>query len=140
MRSAGRRPWIPIALAAALAYGVVGFAFAVFAGWATSQDGRIAWRLLAWLVSAVVFAGHIGHEHFRFGHRPVTTAWHAAVAVALGAFGLAAAAGAHALWTATGRLRLFALALVLWPLLTGVPAFLVALLAAAGLARLRERA
>jgi hypothetical protein len=43
--------------------------------------------------------------------------------------------------TATGRLGLHAHAhaLALWPLVTGAPAFVVALLAAAGLARLRGR-
>jgi hypothetical protein len=88
------------------------------------------WRLLAWVVSLVVFAAHIGHEQFRFGHRPRTTAWHAAAAVGLGAFGLAAAAGVHAVWSSqrTAHLVNYAFALV------------VALLAALGLRLLRRSA
>ena len=56
-------------------------------------------------------------------------------AFALGAFGLAAAANIHALRTGTGNQSLLALALVIWPIITGVPAFVAALLAAAALAR-----
>ena len=59
------------------------------------------------------------------------------MAVALGGFGLAAAANIHAVGQGTGNQRLLALALVIWPILTGVPAFLVALVAAAVLARVR---
>jgi hypothetical protein len=59
------------------------------------------------------------------------------MSVGLGAFGLAAAANIHALIAGTGNQRLLALALVIWPIITGVPAFIVALAAAAGLARIR---
>jgi len=41
--------------------------------------------------------------------------------------------------TGTGNRRLLALALVIWPLLTGVPAFLVAFVATALLARVRPQ-
>ena len=86
----------------------------------------------------VAFAIHIGLEHFRFRNSPLRTALHAAMAVAIGAVGLAAAANIHSLKTGTGNQRLLALALVIWPLITGVPAFIVALIAAGGLARLRR--
>jgi hypothetical protein len=52
------------------------------------------------------------------------------LAVALGAFGLAVAATVHA--QAVSSIRpAYALALVLWPVLTAVPAFIVALAVAA---------
>jgi hypothetical protein len=81
----------------------------------------------------VAFAIHIGLEHFRLRHSPRRTALHASVAVALGAFALAAAANIHARTAGTGNHGLLALALVIWPILTGVPAFLAAFAAAAGL-------
>ena len=55
-----------------------------------------------------------------------------------GAFALAAAANIHALSAGTGNHSLLALALVIWPIMTGVPAFVVASVAAAGLARVRS--
>ena len=59
------------------------------------------------------------------------------MAVALGAFGLAVAANLHSLQVGTGDRQLLALALVIWPIMTGVPSFVVALAAAFGLARIR---
>jgi hypothetical protein len=60
------------------------------------------------------------------------------LAVALGALALAAAAIFHALFSGTGNTRLLAIALVAWPILTAVPAFLVALAVAAALARRKQ--
>ena len=91
---------------------------------------QFMWRLAAWLTCAVAFAIHIGLEHFRFRNAPLRTALHAALSVAIGAFGLAAAANIHALRSGTANQRLLALAFVIWPIITGVPAFVVALIAA----------
>ena len=90
------------------------------------------------LTSAVAFAAHIGHEHFRLRHSSRTIAFHAAAGAAVGAFALAVAANVHALWAASGNQRLLAIALVLWPVVTAVPAVVVALAAGAGLARMRR--
>ena len=87
------------------------------------------------MVSAVVYAAHIGYEHFRIRSSPLSTALHVALGAAVGAFGLAAAAIVHSLVTGTGNLRLLRLALLIWPLITGVPAFVVALVLTAVLAR-----
>src|SRR5438552_7059455 len=93
------------------------------------------WRRLAWLVSGVGFAGHIAYEHFRLGNSPRTTAMHASIAVALGAGALAVAANLHE-WMAGSSYRpSIAIALVAWPLLTVVPAFVVAMVAAVVLNR-----
>lgn len=102
-----------------------------------SSKTQFMWRLAAWIICAIAFAIHIGLEHFQLRNSPRTTALHASLAVALGAFGIAAAANIRALTTGTGDKRLLALALVIWPIITGVPAFLVALGAAAGLVRVR---
>src|SRR4030095_14168670 len=96
---------------------------------------QFMWRLAAWLICAVAFAIHICLALFRFGNSPRRTALETAAAVAIGAFGLAAAANIHSLIVGTGNQRLLALALVLWPLITGVPAFVVAFVAATVLAK-----
>jgi hypothetical protein len=119
-------------LIVALLYLVIGIVFAALA-----REAGVAWRLAAWVVSAALFAAHIGYEYARLRRPPRTTALHASLAVALGAFGLAVAATVHAV--ATGSLRgAFAIALVAWPILTGVPAYLVALAAAAGLSLAKQ--
>ena len=88
------------------------------------------------MVSAVVYAAHIGYEHFQMFNPPRSTARHVALGAAVGAFGLAGAAIVHSLLTGTGNLRLLSIALVIWPLITGIPAFLVAWVLTAVLARL----
>src|SRR3954451_10182569 len=84
------------------------------------SETQFRWRLAAWLTCAVAFAIHIGIEHVRLRNSPRRKAVHAAVAVALGAFALAAAANIHALTAGTGNQGLLASALVIWPIITGV--------------------
>lgn len=115
-------------------YLVVGIAFP---NPPASNKLQFMWRLAAWLTCAVAFAIHIGLAYFRFRNSPRRTALHAAVSVALGAFALAAAANIHALTAGTGNRSLLALALLIWPVITGVPAFVVAFVATALLARVR---
>ena len=119
-------------------YLVAGITFGALAGWSASDQVRTAWRLAAWLTSAAAFAAHIWYELFRLRHSPLTTALHASLAAALGAFALAVAANLNAQWTASGNQRLLALALAAWPAVTAVPAFVVALAIAATLARMRR--
>jgi hypothetical protein len=76
--------------------------------------------------------------HRRLRSAPAGTALHASLAASLGAFGLAVAANVHGLWVTSGNRRPLVLALVAWPALTAVPAFVVALVAAAALARIRR--
>src|SRR5215510_5632149 len=102
-----------------------------------SNKLQFMWRLAAWLICAIAFAIHIGLEVFRFRNSQFRTARHAALAVALGAFGLAAAANIHAIREGTGNQRLLDLALVIWTIITGVPAFVLAVAAAAVLSRVR---
>ena len=114
----------------AVAYVVIGIAFSVLA---SAHHVRL-WRLAAWVASAVVATVHIGYEHQR-GSSPRATALHAAGAVALGAFGLALAANVHWLFAATRGARSPLLALLVWPVITAIPALLAALVVAAVLAR-----
>jgi len=122
--------WALAALLAGVVYLLIGRLFAL-----PARNAQ-AWRLAAWAVSGVVFAAHIAVEHFRRRSPPRVTAWRAALGAAIGAFGLAVAGMAHALSTFGAIRPVWLLALVLWPLITAVPAFLVALLTATVLARL----
>ncbi len=134
MNSSGRSRSLRALLLVGATYLVVGITFAALP--AASNQMRVTWRLAAWVISAIAFAAHIGYEHVRLRSSPGTTALHASLAVALGAFGVAVAANVHAQAAATHQ-RSVALALVLWPVLTALPAFVVALAAAAALARTR---
>lgn len=123
----------------AVAYLVIGISFAAFSDWAETSSMQRCWRLLAWLVSGVGLAAHIGYENFRLRNSPRTTAMHASIAAALGAGGLAVRANLHEWMRGSVYRPSIALALVIWPLLTLVPAFLVALIAASLLNRWHPR-
>jgi hypothetical protein len=141
MDDSGRPRWLSKAILAGVLYAAVGIIFADLAGAAGSNQMLIFWRLSAWVISAVVFAAHIAHEHFRLRNATRPTAWHVSAGVAFGGFALALAANIHDLWSASGYRPRMLIALVAWPLLTAVPAFIVALVVAAGLgARLRVKA
>jgi len=122
--------WFARALLAGTLYLTIGVGFAPL-----SVPSVFFWRLAAWIVSAVVYAAHIAYEHFRIRSAPHSTALHVAFGAAIGAFGLAGAAIFHSLLTGTGNLRLLGLALLVWPLIIGVPAYVVAFVFAAVLAR-----
>ena len=120
-------------------YLVAGILFAALAKSAPSHQMVVAWRLAAWVISAVAFAAHIGYEHFWLRSSPGTTALHASLATAIGAFGLAVSAVIHAV-TAPAHPHFPAISLVVWPAITALPAFLVALALAAVLTRARRSA
>ena len=121
----------------AVAYMAIGIVFAALA--ADANYVRV-WRLAAWLASAAAAAAHIGYEHYRLNGSPRPTALHAAGAVALGAFGLALAANVHWLFAGTHGQPAPLLALPVWPVITALLAFPLALAVAAVLARFSRRA
>lgn len=121
-------------------YFVFGVAFATFASWSASHSMRVTWNRLGFLASAIAFALHIGYEYFRLRNSPLTTAAHVAIAVALGAFALAVNANVHGYRVGSSNKRLLAFALLAWPVITAVPAFVVALVTAAGLTFKRRSA
>jgi hypothetical protein len=135
MKAAGAR----IALLVGGVYFAVGILFGELAGRAASVQIRVAWRWGAWLVSAAIFGGHILYEHIRQRSSPRITALYVSMAAAVGAFGLAVAANVHA-YVASAREHATALglSLVIWPVMTLLPAFVVALLATLLLARVRR--
>jgi len=130
--------WLRAVLFLGLVYLVTGITFAALASRAASNPMRMTWRLAAWAISGAAFAAHIAYEQVRLRSSPGPTALHASLAVALGAFALAVAANVHAQAAASHQPSHF-LALVLWPVVTALPAFVVGLAAAAGLGLARAR-
>jgi hypothetical protein len=123
MSESPRQSWVRTAVFLGIGYALVGIVFAVPA------THVHAWRLAAWVVSSIGYAAHLAYERFRLQNSPVRAALHVAVAVALGAFGLAVGANIHSLFAGSTnqhrQLLLFALGI--WPVITALPAFLVAL-------------
>jgi hypothetical protein len=117
-----------------VAYSIVGIVSSALAGAAGSEQTRVFWRVAAWAVRGVLYAAHIRYEHFRLGNSPGSIALHVAMAVAVGAFGLAAAATVHSLMSAEYR-PAYVVALVAWPVITALPALVIALALSATLAR-----
>ncbi len=126
------RPWIRAVLLFGAVYVAIGRVFAI------PVDDVSAWRTIAWVISAAAFATHIWFEHFRLRNSHRSAAFHVAMAVAIGAFGLAAAGTIPSLASAPPIRPVWLLALVFWPAVAGVPAFLVALTAGAIIALLRR--
>lgn len=134
MDASRRQAWVRSALLLGAVYFLVGRLFALPA------DHVHAWRLAAWMVCGGAYAAHIGYEHFRLRSSPRLTALHVAVAVAIGAVALAVAGMLHSLSTASAIRPAWLLALVVWPAVTAVPAFLGALVAGIVLSRLSRSA
>jgi uncharacterized protein (DUF486 family) len=139
MDESDRKRWFLMVMVLGAAYFVFGVAFAAFASWSGSSSMRETWNRLGFLASAIAFGVHIGYEHFRLRNSPLITASHVSTAVALGAFALAVKANIHGLRVGASNQRLLLFALVAWPAITAVPAFVVALVAAAALAFRRRR-
>ena len=124
-----------IILLAAAAYVLIGTGTSLLGAAVSSSAAGKAWRLAAWLLSLVVFGVHFAIERDRHPRR-VRVAARVALAVAIGAFGVAALGPIRTHWGEPARLKLVLLSLVAWPVLTGVPAFVVALLGGIVLDRL----
>ena len=112
---------------AGAAYVLVNTGTAILAGQASTPFGVKAWRLAAWLLSLAVFGIHFAVERRRHVQRP-SAAVEVALGVALGAVAVAAFGPLRAHWAEPSRLKLVVLSVIAWPILTGVPAFAVALI------------
>ena len=120
-------------------YFVVGIVFGELAGQAPSHQSVVAWRWAAWMISALAFGSHIVFEQVHLRSSPRITAFHVSSAAGVGAFGLAVAANIYAHAGPPGqRALLLALSLGIWPVMTALPAFFVALVAAILFARVRR--
>jgi hypothetical protein len=135
MNATGHMRWVGAVLLVGILYLAAGLVFGALARSAGSNQVRDAWRLAAWAISAAAFAAHIVYEQVRLRSSSRTTALHASLAAGLGAFGLAVAARLHAQAT---QHHFPAIAIAIWPVMTALPAFVVALAAAAVLTRARR--
>ncbi len=131
---ASRREWVRAALLLGVVYLIIGRVFAL-----PTTHVRV-WRLAAWIISGGAYAAHIWYEHYRLRNPPRSTALHVAVGVAIGALALAVAGMIHSLSTASAIRPTWLLAIVLLPAITGVPAFLGALVAGTILRRFSRSA
>lgn len=118
-----RQAWIPAALLVGAIYCFIGRVFAL-----PFEDVRFA-RFAAWLPSVVLFAGHVGYEHFKLHSRPKLAATHVALAVGIGAAGLALAGMIHSLLMTSVVRPVWFFALFALPFVAAIPAFIMALLA-----------
>ena len=130
-----RNQWMLAAALAGAAYLATGLILGALAGRATSSETREAWRRSAWVISAFVFGLHIMYEHVRRRAGPRESALHVASGAALATFGLAVAANLHE--QPAGQRAMMAASLVIWPVMVAIPAFVVALIGANVLRRLR---
>jgi hypothetical protein len=115
-------------LLAGACYVLVGTGTAALAGHASSSVGVKTWRFAAWLLSLGVFVIHFITERRRSERLKVASS--VAFGVALGALGAAALGPVRAHWAEPTRTKLVLLSLIAWPIVTGVPAFVVAFVGA----------
>lgn len=132
-----RSTWVRATLIAGSLYLLIGLVAAKLAGGVWGPPMRF-WRGAAWLLSAIVFGIHVARDRIRIRYSATSTAAHAALGAALGAFGLAVSATIHGYRVGTPHLRALKLSLLVWPLMTAVPAFVVAFIAAVALRRESE--
>ena len=111
-------------------YCSIGIVSGELAARASSHQLLLLSRWAAWVVSAILFGAHIVYEQVRLRSSPRITALHVSSAAGLGAFGLAVAANVHAQTLPAHQAPLLlVLSLVIWPVMTALPAFVVALVA-----------
>jgi hypothetical protein len=122
MGESPHQSWVRTAVFVGIGYALVGIVFAV------PSTHVQAWRLAAWVVSAIGYGAHIAYERFWLQNSPGSAALHVAFAVALGAFGLAVGANIHSLSSGSTNhnRQLLLLSLGIWPVITALPAFFVA--------------
>jgi len=118
-----RRLWITLGVA--LFYAIVGVATSSLNGAESSAVSVRITRFVAWGLSLVAFLAQVVVERTRLRVGPRSAAADAALATAIGALVLAVRATVHAMSNEAFSGR-YALALVLWPLLLAIPAFIVA--------------
>src|SRR4030095_7783632 len=131
------RRWLFICLLVGMVYLGISLVAGELAARAASHDDTVGWRLMAWGVSAFVWAAHLARElHLTRSNQ--LAAFRAAIRTAIGAFGLAAAALVHSLWVPSPdhNMRLFILALFLLPVMTVMPAYFGGLVLSPWLKRL----
>lgn len=104
-------------------YAGLGFVTGELAKSADSPQWRNLWRLSAWPLSLLVFVCHFAWERLKLSNPILRAARHVAIAAGLGGLFLALVGPVRTHWGAPDFGRATVLSMVLWPLLTGIPAF-----------------
>jgi len=123
-----------------LVYFAISFVSVLFTKNAGTEQAVFVWRLSAWTVSAVVFFAHMAYERFWLRNSTDAMARTVGLAVAIGGFLIAVAAMVNAVRIPHHPpIWLYFIALVTWPIFTGVPAFAVAFIVGKVLDRFSRR-
>lgn len=125
-------------LVAGVAYGVVGMVTAALAGSAGSRAGVTGWRLAAWALSLAIFVGQLRASRAIAERSPASAALEVALGVALGALLLAAVGPVRGHWHDPNLARVAVLSVVVWPVMTGVPAYVVAYVVQRAVSRIQR--
>ena len=126
MTVATSRPWLRTALGVTVIYAVIGLVTVAGSRAAGSAGMHAAVRIirvLSWLLSAVLYFLHLVVEN-RTRPKATVAAWHASAAVAMATLLLALVATARQLQARNSRPAVF-VAILAWPILTGLVSFLV---------------
>ena len=121
MIATSRHVWIRAAILTGVIYLIIGRVFSI------NHELLRQWRLAAWVLSAVAYGVHLWYEHTWLRSTARAAAGHVALGVALGAFGIAVAGMIHSLNTGVGLRATWIIALLAFPALTALPAYIVAL-------------
>jgi hypothetical protein len=127
----GRSRGVVAALLVGAIYTALGVAASAVGG--ASASGRLGLlaRWATFALSGIAFLAHAVHEARAKGAGVTRTGLRSALAAAIGGLGLAVAANLHELTSRAAFRPRMLVALVAWPLLTAIPAFLGAVLLAA---------
>jgi len=120
MATATSHSWVRTALVVAAVYTIIGLATVAIGRAAGGGQSSIAQavRIASWLLSALVFLGHIAGESRR-GLKAAVPAGRASIAVALATFLLALIATVRQVEAGNARPAVL-IALFVWPVLTGL--------------------
>jgi uncharacterized membrane protein YjfL (UPF0719 family) len=139
MKTSDRQSWLRAMLIASILYIVIGIIFPLFSKSSATNSLPNIWRVISFLVSAVVFGIHIGYEHSRLNKTPLIIAFHTALAVAIGTIALAVFAYIRVLLASSNSHSTILIAILIWPIVTGILSFLVALVAAVIITRIKNK-
>jgi hypothetical protein len=124
MSQTKRSKYIKLIISFGLIYLVIGILSALITNPMEPTGMQTSLRLLALALAIAAFVYHIRLELFKSNNSILRTALYAAIATAIGTFLLAVMANIHSILTAAENKDQLPLALIVWPAVTGLLAFL----------------
>lgn len=123
----------------AIVYLFIGVGTAIISNPLTNSEMQVVWRLASLIASIIIFISHIKYEIINRFNSPRIAAINTSGSVALGAFALAVLANIYALMNASTDNYSLLLALIIWPIVTGLISFLAAHIMAKFIIRVRPK-